>query len=62
MHNSICIDRVTQYGPGRGRRKFCVSSRIRCRGLRAFFCVSAGVIRFAWSRATEMLLFLENDD
>ena len=61
MNQSLCIERIEHFGRGRRGGKFCLASRKRCPGVKAFFCVAGDLVRFVWGRATEMLLMMEGE-
>jgi len=61
MNQSLCIERITHYGRGRHGGKFCRSSRKRCRGYKAFFCVAWDLARFVGSAVLGMFMMMEGE-
>lgn len=61
MNQSLCIERIEHFGRGRRGGKFCLASRKRCPGVKAFFCVGWDVLRCIGTQAARMLLMMETE-
>ena len=61
MGQSLCIERITHSGRGRNGGKFCRESRMRCRGYRAFFCISWDAVKFITATVVSMFFITDGE-